>query len=70
MKQDEYAKAAKVVNDFFEANQEIFIPDEEISEIIRLVKTEKEEDLLRMKLNVILQEFSNKVAKWKEQNKG
>lgn len=67
MNPDDYAKFEKALNEFFEDNKEMFIPDEEISEIINLVRSETEEDLLRIKLNVILQSFANKITAWKKQ---
>lgn len=67
MNPDDYAKIEKKMSKFFDDNEEMFIPDDEITKIIQLVKTETEEDLLRIKLNVILQSFANKIAKWKKQ---
>ncbi|WP_286863251.1 MULTISPECIES: hypothetical protein [Pantoea] len=67
MNPDDYAKAEKTLNEFFEDNKDIFIPDEEITKIINLVRSETEDDLLRMKLNIILQSFANKITAWRKQ---
>ncbi|CAI1875547.1 Uncharacterised protein [Serratia fonticola] len=55
---------AKAAIEFFEKNKEIFLPDEEVSKIIELVRTEKDEDLLRMQIVLELVTYSNKVAAW------
>ena len=67
MNPDDYTKAEKTLNEFFEDNKDIFIPDEEITKIINLVRSETEDDLLRMKLNIILQSFANKITAWRKQ---
>ncbi|MDI6477315.1 hypothetical protein [Cronobacter dublinensis] len=67
MNPEDYAKAGKIVKEFIDDNIEMFIPDEEITEIINLFKSETEEDLLRIKLNIILLSFAKKVEAWKQQ---
>lgn len=58
-KVDEFVTSFK--RDVFDKNIDLYIPDEEINAIIELVKSEKDNDLLRIELINILLSYASKV---------